>query len=253
MKVIKLGGRVQSDPALVTAVGELWKATPGELCIIHGGGDEISALQKSLGREPKFINGRRITTEDDIDVVRMVLSGSANKRMVSSLASAGIPAVGISGEDGDLLTAEPIDVQKFGRSGRPVSANARLITTLLASGFLPVISPVGTSSTSVTKEALNVNGDDAAAVIAGALGAELWLVADVPGVMDDKRALIDEIDQSAADTLVADGTVNKGMHAKLEAGFLALGKGAASVRIAGLDALSGKGSGTLLSLTPSMK
>ena len=155
-------------------------------------------------------------------------------------------------EDGDLLTAEPIDVEKFGRSGRPVSANARLITTLLGSGFLPVISPVGTSSTSATKEALNVNGDDAAAVIAGALGAELWLVADVPGVMDDKRALIGEIDQSAADLLVADGTVNKGMHAKLEAGFLALARGAASVRIAGLDALSGRGSGTLLSLTPSL-
>lgn len=252
MKVIKLGGRVQSDPALVAVVAELWKAAPAEVCLIHGGGDEISSLQKSLGREPQFVNGRRITTDDDIDLVRMILSGSANKRLVSWLASAGIPAVGISGEDGNLLTAEPIDVEKFGRSGKPVSANPHLVTTLLASGFLPVISPVGTSSTSAAKEALNVNGDDAAAVIAGALGADLWLVADVPGVMDEKRMLIDEIDQSAADALVADGTVNRGMHAKLEAGFLALASGAASVRIAGLDALSGKGSGTLLSLTPSM-
>ena len=252
MKVIKLGGRVQSDPKLVTAVSELWRTTPGDVCIVHGGGDEISALQKLLGKEPKFVNGRRITTDDDIDLVRMILSGSANKRLVSWLSSAGIPAAGISGEDGELLAAEPIDVEKFGRSGKPVSANPKLITTLLGSGFLPVISPVGTSSTSPIKEALNVNGDDAAAVIAGSLGAELWLVADVPGVMDDKRVLIGEIDQSAADALVQDGTVNKGMQAKLEAGFLALASGAASVRIAGLEALSGKGSGTLLSLTPSM-
>ena len=252
MKVIKLGGRVQSDPALVTTVSNLWRANPGDVCIVHGGGDEISSLQKSLGREPRFVNGRRITTDEDIELVRMILSGSANKRLVSWLSSAGIPAVGISGEDGGLLTAEPIDIETFGRSGKPVSANAKLVTALLSSGFLPVISPVGTSSTSETKDALNVNGDDAAAVIAGALGAELWLIADVPGVMDEKRILIDELDQSAADALVSDGTVNRGMHAKLEAGFMALAAGAASVRIAGLEALSGKGSGTMLSLTPSM-
>ena len=252
MKVIKLGGRVQSDPALVTTVSDLWRAKPGDVCIVHGGGDEISSLQKSLGREPRFVNGRRITTDEDIELVRMILSGSANKRLVSWLSSAGMPAVGISGEDGGLLIAEPIDIETFGRSGKPVSANARLITALLSSGFLPVISPVGTSSTSETKDALNVNGDDAAAVISGALGAELWLIADVPGVMDEKRILIDELDQSAADALVSDGTVNRGMHAKLEAGFMALAAGAASVRIAGLEALSGKGSGTMLSLTPSM-
>jgi acetylglutamate kinase len=252
MKVIKLGGRVQSDPALVTTVSDLWRAKPGDVCIVHGGGDEISSLQKSLGKEPKFVNGRRVTTAEDIDLVRMILSGSANKRLVSWLSSAGIPAVGISGEDGGLLTAEPIDVETFGRSGKPVSADPTLITALLSSGFLPVISPVGTSSTSETKDALNVNGDDAAAVIAGALGAELWLIADVPGVMNEERLLIEELDQQGAEALVSDGTVNKGMHAKLEAGFMALAAGAASVRIAGLEALSGKGSGTLLSLTPSM-
>ena len=252
MKVIKLGGRVQSDPALAITVSDLWRAKPGDVCIVHGGGDEISSLQKSLGREPKFVNGRRITTDEDIELVRMILSGSANKRLVSWLSSAGMPAVGISGEDGGLLIAEPIDIETFGRSGKPVSANARLVTALLSAGFLPVISPVGTSSTSETKDALNVNGDDAAAVIAGALGAELWLIADVPGVMDEKRILIGELDQSAADALVSDGTVNRGMHAKLEAGFMALAAGAASVRIAGLEALSGKGSGTMLSLTPSM-
>jgi acetylglutamate kinase len=100
---------------------------------------------------------------------------------------------------------------------------------------------------------LNVNGDDAAAVIAGALGGELWLVADVAGVLDRNRGLIPTLDQAATDALVADGTVNQGMHAKLEAGFAALNYGASAVRIAGLDLLTGKNAGTTLSLTPSMR
>ena len=252
-KVIKLGGRVQSDPRLMHVIADLWRDTPGTICIVHGGGDEISTLQKALGREPKFVNGRRITTGEDIDLVRMVLSGSANKRLVSSLAAAGVNAVGISGEDANLLSAEPIDTEKFGRSGKPVSADVTIITSLLAAGFLPVISPLGTHAESESHEALNVNGDDAAAVIAGALGAELWLIADVAGVLDSNRVLIDFLDQAGTDALVSDGTVNSGMHAKLEAGFNALAAGASGVRIAGLDALSGKGSGTTLSLTPSMK
>ena len=252
MKLIKLGGRVQSDPALASAISEMWKAEPGSVCIVHGGGDEISTLQRSLGREPLFVNGRRITTDEDVELVRMVLSGSANKRLVSLLSSAGVPAVGISGEDGGILSAEPIDAATFGRSGKPVSANPELISVLLAGGFCPVISPVGTDITSADGQALNVNGDDAAAVIAGALGAELWLIADVEGVLGKNRELILSMDQALTDALVADGTVNAGMRAKLEAGFHALAAGAAGVRIAGLGALKGKDTGTLLSLTPSM-
>ena len=223
------------------------------MCIVHGGGDEISLLQRALGREPSFVNGRRITTDDDIELVRMVLSGAANKRLVASLSAAGVPAVGISGEDGRLLSAEPIDVEKFGKSGKPVKAEVQLIEALLTAGFLPVISPVATNHGSPLYEPLNVNGDDAAAVIAAALNAELWLVADVPGVLDENRDLIARLDQQITEALVADGTVNSGMHAKLEAGFAALAGGASAVRIAGIDALIGKGSGTLLSLTPSMR
>jgi acetylglutamate kinase len=132
-----------------------------------------------------------------------------------------------------------------------VTANVELINVLLDGGFCPVISPVGIDVTSTNGQALNVNGDDAAAVIAGALGAELWLIADVAGVLNENRELIPSMDQTLTDTLVADGTVNSGMRAKLEAGFHALAAGASAVRIAGLDALNGKGAGTLLSLTPS--
>ena len=253
MKVVKLGGRIQSDPAHVSAIAHLWKSERGGVCIVHGGGDEISLLQRALGREPSFVNGRRITTDDDIELVRMVLSGAANKRLVATLSAAGVPAVGISGEDGRLLSAEPIDVEKFGKSGKPVKAEVQLIEALLTAGFLPVISPVATNHGSPLYEPLNVNGDDAAAVIAAALNAELWLVADVPGVLDENRDLIARLDQQITEALVADGTVNSGMHAKLEAGFAALAGGASAVRIAGIDALIGKGSGTLLSLTPSMR
>ena len=161
MKVIKLGGRVQSDPALAAALRALWQHEPGSVCVVHGGGDEISSLQRALGREPTFINGRRVTTDEDVDLVRMILSGSANKRLVSSLAEAGLAAVGISGEDASTLVAEPIDREKFGKSGKPVKADTKLIRLLLDSSFIPVISPVATS---VGGEALNVNGDDAAAV-----------------------------------------------------------------------------------------
>lgn len=251
MKVIKLGGRVQSDPALVSGLAGLWRKEPGSFCVVHGGGDEISSLQRALGREPSFVNGRRITTDQDVDLVRMILSGSANKRLVSSLNAAGVTSVGISGEDGGLLLAEPIDIEKFGKSGKPVNADTRLIRLLLEGLFLPVISPVAASSSS-TRDTLNVNGDDAAAVIAAALNAELWLLADVAGVMNDNREVIDELDQSSVYALVTAGTVNSGMRAKLEAGFAALNAGASKVRIAGLEALSGKESGTLLSLTPIM-
>ena len=252
MIVIKLGGRVQSDSALIPAIAKMWRRMPREICIVHGGGDEISSLQRTLGREPLFVNGRRITTNEDIDLVRMVLSGSANKRLVSSLGAAGIPAVGISGEDGGLVAAEPINVREFGRSGKPVSASVDLLTTLLSAGFLPVISPVATDVTSEQGAALNVNGDDTAAVIAAALRAELWLIADVAGVLDANRELMTSLDPIQVDTLVAEGTVNSGMRAKLEAGFDALAAGAANVRITGLNALTGKEMGTLLSLTPSM-
>ncbi|MEO5588304.1 MAG: acetylglutamate kinase [Gemmatimonadaceae bacterium] len=253
IRVIKLGGRVQSDPELAVAIASLWNSSPGGLCIVHGGGDEISGLQRALGREPVFINGRRVTTPADMELVRMVLSGSTNKRLIATLRREGLPAVGISGEDAGLLSAEPIDPEVFGRSGRPVAADTAIINTLLVGGYLPVISPVGVDFTSSTNEPLNVNGDDASALIAAALAAELWLVADVEGVLDADQQLIDHLDEAQVEELVAAGTVNSGMQAKLEAGFEALARGASVVRIVGLAALASNGEGTSLSLTKSMQ
>jgi acetylglutamate kinase len=248
--VVKLGGRVQSDSRLVEAIASTWEKMSGQLCIVHGGGDEISTLQRALGREPSFVHGRRITSAEDVDLVRMVLSGSANKRLVASLSAAGVAAVGISGEDASLLAAEPLE--GFGRSGRPVSADPLIIETLLQAGFLPVVSPVAFDAT-IPGETLNVNGDDAAAVIAAGLGAELLMVSDVAGVKRSDGSVMGSLEPSQVDAMVSDGTINSGMRAKLEAGFDALMRGAAKVRITGLEGLHSKDAGTQLSLTPSMK
>src|SRR5688500_5012160 len=132
----------------------MWESRSGSLCIVHGGGDEVSALQRQLGREPVFIGGRRVTTPEDVDLVRMVLSGRANKRLVAMLSGAGVPAVGISGEDGGLLPAEVIDAERFGRAGRPLNPVTGIIDVLLKSGWLPVVSPVGTDAASPGRDAL---------------------------------------------------------------------------------------------------
>ncbi len=240
MIVIKLGGRVQSDPRLIAVLAARWTAEPGSFCIVHGGGDEVSSLQQQLGRQPSFIDGRRITSEADVELVRMVLSGSANKRLVSGLVAAHVPAVGISGEDAGMLEAVAIDAGKFGRAGRPVSVRKNLIEALLSSGFLPVISPVARDAEASDGAALNVNGDDAAARIAAEMQAELWLIADVDGVMDRDRNILPSLDAGQTGALVSAGVVNRGMHAKLEAGFEALGNGATKVRVAGLGALEEK-------------
>jgi len=120
MRVVKIGGRAQANPQLATMLRDAWQASPGSLCIVHGGGDDMSAMQRALGREPVFVGGRRVTSEGDLELLRMVLSGVVNKRLVNSFLSAGIPAMGISGEDGRLIGAEIVDVKTLGFAGRPV-------------------------------------------------------------------------------------------------------------------------------------
>ena len=246
--VVKLGGRTQSDPALPTALAALWKACDGQLVVVHGGGDQISALQRLRGEEPVFVGGRRVTTEGALELVRMVLSGLANKQLVSALTSIGAPAVGISGEDAALLRAEPIDLETFGFSGTPTQVDTRLIKTLLAAGFLPVVSPVAAHADPSVGGALNVNGDDAAAAIAAALGAsELFLMIDVAGVLDADKQRVPALTLDAARELVASGVAGGGMAAKLDASAQALIGGVVHVRIGDLAALTVPNAGTTVS------
>lgn len=245
---MKIGGRAQGDAQLIV---QLAAATGrGEsLVIVHGGGDEVSALQRRLGLEPQFRGGRRVTSVEDLELVRMVLSGATNKRLVAQLLSAGVRAVGISGEDAAMLTAHVTDPE-FGRVGGAMTAHAVLLTHLWSGGFIPVVSPVGRDADDPHGGGLNVNGDDAAAAVAAALGAdELLLVADVPGVLDDVGATIPELNTAAATALVAKGVAKGGMAAKLEAGMLALRGGVRRVRIGDLRAITDASIGTRLLLS----
>ncbi len=245
--VVKLGGRTQNDPALPAALAQLWKATAQRAVVVHGGGDQISALQRLRGEEPVFIGGRRVTTDTALELVRMVLSGLANKQLVSAVVAEGAPAVGISGEDAGLLRATPIDQATFGWSGTPQSVDPRVAQALLAAGFYPVISPVAAREDATLGGAYNVNGDDAAAAIAAALGAdELFLMADVPGVLDAEKALIPQLTLAEARAMVASGVAGGGMAAKLDACAAALAGGVSRVRIGDLAALTVPEAGTHL-------
>ena len=243
--VVKLGGRTQSDPALPAALVTLFRATPSGVVIVHGGGDQISHLQRLCGEEPAFVGGRRVTTDTALELVRMVLSGLANKQLVSALSAAGASAVGVSGEDASMLRAMPIDRATLGHAGLPASVDTQLLTVLLSHGFLPVISPVATHADATIGGALNVNGDDAAAAIAMALGAsELLLLSDVSGVLDANQQHIDVLSVDDAQALVTAGVAGGGMAAKLDACAAALAGGVQRVRIGNLAALSAPNAGT---------
>ena len=160
----------------------------------------------------------------------MALSGSANKRLVSSLIDAGVAAIGLSGEDGSLLTADPLDPERYGHVGTPSGVNAELLHRIMSAGFLPVVSPVSRSTDRAFGATLNVNGDDAAALhqvleglaIAAALDAEeLLLVSDVAGVLLDEQTVV-SLGPEDAQRLIDDGTARGGMAAKLQAALSAL-------------------------------
>jgi acetylglutamate kinase len=217
MRVIKVGGRAQADPRLAHALASLWRSAPSELVIVHGGGDEVSALQRAVGVEPRFVNGRRVTAPEDIDRLRMALSGLANKRLVAALVAAGADALGLSGEDAALLSAVVAEDGALGAVGTVRAVRVTVLRHLLAAGYLPVISPLSSG--------LNINGDDAAAAIAVALGAdELLFVSDVPAVLP--------------------GGVTGGMHAKMAAATGAAEGGVGRVRIGDLSMLANEDAGT---------
>jgi acetylglutamate kinase len=252
MRVIKIGGRPQLDPALPAAVAAAQRAAPGSLLVVHGGGDEVSTLQRLYGVEARFTGGRRVTSALDLEIIRMALSGSANKRLVSALVDVGVSAIGLSGEDGALLTADPLDPAQYGHVGTPAVVNTALLRHLLGAGYLPVPPPVCRSTPAPTRAPLNVTGDDAAAAIAAALGAdELLLVSDVAGVLLDERPL-PALGPDEAQRLIDDGTARGGMAAKLQAALSALDGGVQRVRISDIAAITDPNRGTVLTRVGSM-
>lgn len=248
-RVVKVGGRVQNDPTLAQQLADVWDAMSRSLVVVHGGGDEVTALQNAFGLTPEFVEGRRVTTARDMELVRMALSGSANKRLVAALVHEGVRAVGISGEDASLLAATPVSAETLGHVGEVQRVNASLIWHLLDGGYLPVISPVSRNVGLELGPTLNVNADDAAAAIAIALEAgELLLISDIPGVLSGGTPLrtlsVDE-----ASKLMAQGTAVGGMAAKLHAAVAAVRGGVVTVRIGDLEALVDGQRGTTITMT----
>jgi acetylglutamate kinase len=245
-RVIKIGGRPQSDPSLPGLIAEVWDALSGAMVIVHGGGPEVSALQTALGITAKFVDGRRVTTAQDLEIVRMALSGTANKRLVSALVREGVRAVGLSGEDASLIAATPVDSGKLGHVGTPQRINASLLLHLIDGGYLPVVSPVSRNIAHELGPALNVNADDAAAAIALAIEAdELLIISDVPGVLvDDEPIAALTLDEARA--LVRDGLASGGMRTKLLASTLAAEGGVKRVRITDLQGINDRARGTLV-------
>jgi len=248
-RVLKIGGRPQADPSLASLIAETWDALSGAMVLVHGGGDDISALQTTLGITSKFVDGRRVTTGQDLELVRMALSGTANKRLVSSLVREGVRAVGLSGEDASLIAATPVDSARLGHVGAPQKINSSLLLHLIDGGYLPVISPVSRNIGHELGPALNVNADDAAAAIAVAIEAEeLVIVSDVPGVMvDDRPAAM--LTLAEARGLVHDGRASGGMRAKLTAAVAAAEGGVKRVRITDLSGIKDRKRGTLVQKT----
>jgi acetylglutamate kinase len=216
------------------------------MVLVHGGGDDISALQTTLGITSRFVDGLRVTTAQDLELVRMALSGTANKRLVSLLVREGVRAVGLSGEDASLIAATPIDSGRLGHVGAPQKINCSLLLHMIDGGYLPVISPVSRNIGHELGPALNVNADDAAAAIAVAIDAhELLIVSDVAGVMVDDEPVA-SLSIAEARGLMQDGRASGGMRAKLAAAITAVEGGVNRVRITDLGGIKNRERGTFV-------
>lgn len=238
--VLKVGGNEVDEPAWVARFARAVAARGGRLVVVHGGGKEVTALQRLLGAEPEWRDGLRVTSDEAMRVVAMVLSGLVNKRLAAALVSAGVDAVGISGEDGGLLRARLAAGGSMGRTGEIEAVRADLLHVFLGQGLVPVVSPV---SRGPDGAALNVNADDAAAALAAALGAaELLFVSNVAGVLS-AGAVLEGVDADEVEALIADGTAAGGMAPKLRAAARA-SNGVGRVRIGGLEMLDDPGAGT---------
>jgi acetylglutamate kinase len=239
--VAKIGGNEIDDARWLDRLARAvaMRATP--LILVHGGGREVSELQRTLGAEPEWRDGLRVTTPEALRAVSMVLSGLVNKRLAALLLGAGVEAVGISGEDGALLVAEPARGGELGLTGEIRTVKPQLLLSLLESGYVPVVSPV---SRGPQGGPLNVNADDAAAAVAaGVAAARFLLVSNIPGVLDGE-AVLAQVGADAVEELIASGIASGGMAPKLRAAARAAAAGVADVRIGGLELLTGEGAGT---------
>ena len=241
--VIKYGGHAMADPELKRAFARqivLLQYVGIQVTVVHGGGPQINTVLKQMGIVPNFVEGKRITDEQTLDVVEMVLSGVVNKEIVNLITIEGGKAVGLSGKDAGLLRAEKLylkrnagdgndDLIDLGLVGEVSAVNTEIIDTVEAKGFVAVIAPLGVDSDGVT---YNINADTVASAIAGSLAAEkLIILTDEAGVIDKDRNLISSIEDKRINTLIETGAVTGGMIPKLECCRSALNRGVKKTHI----------------------
>ena len=255
--VVKYGGNAMINPELKQQVMEdivlLWLIGV-KIVLVHGGGPEINDLMKRLGKVPEFVNGLRVTDKETIDIVEMVLAGKVNKTLVNLLGTYGGQAVGLSGMDGKMIECTMKD-PALGYVGAIQKVNVAPITDLLEKNYIPVISTVGCDNEG---NLYNINGDTAAAFIAGALGAErLIMMTDIDGILrdkDDPTTLIRELTVPEAKKLYDEGIVSGGMIPKVDCCIEAIGHGVKNVVIMDgrvphaivMELLTDEGAGTMI-------
>lgn len=232
--VIKYGGNAMVNEHLKQQVMEdivlLWLIGV-KVVLVHGGGPEINELMGRLNKKPEFIDGLRVTDKETVDIVQMVLAGKVNKTLVNLLEMKGGKAIGLSGMDGRLIEAKFKD-ERLGFVGEITKIHINPVIDLLEKGYIPVISTIGCDKKG---NAYNINGDTAAAYIAGALGAErLIMMTDIAGILrdkDDDSSLIPEITVTQAKQLYDEGVISGGMIPKVDCCITAIDQGVKNVVI----------------------
>jgi len=265
--VVKYGGHAMGDAALGKAFAQdiaLLKQSGVNPIVVHGGGPQIGAMLSKMGIESRFEGGLRVTDEQTVEIVEMVLAGSINKEIVALINAEGEWAIGLCGKDGNMVYAEKAHktftdpdsnierVLDLGFVGEPVEVDRTLLDLLAKSEMIPVLAPVAPGRDGHT---YNINADTFAGAIAGAVEASrLLFLTDVPGVLDKDKKLIDELTVSEARALIADGTISGGMIPKVETCIEAIDRGVKGVVILNgktphavlLELFTAHGAGTLL-------
>ena len=242
--VIKYGGHAMVDDELKDKFAQdvvMMKYIGINPVVVHGGGPQIGNFLSKLGKESKFVQGMRITDKETMDIVEMVLVGKVNKEIVGLINRHGGNAVGLSGKDGNLISAEkyllsedkakhtPSEIIAIGLVGKVKTINSQLILSLTQNGFIPIIAPTGIGDAG---ETYNINADIVAGEIAAALQAEkLLLLTDVQGVMNKDKQLINTMNGKKALKLIDDGVVEGGMFPKVKCCLKALKAGVKKAHI----------------------
>ncbi|GAB4482517.1 MAG: acetylglutamate kinase [Thermodesulfovibrionales bacterium] len=242
--VVKYGGAAQTRDDLKESFAKdivMMNYIGIRTVIVHGGGPKISAMMERLGKRPEFVHGQRVTDQETMDIVEMVLGGLINKEIVSLINRNGGRAVGLSGKDGGLICAQKKLIKKvtaetgvseiidLGLVGEVTQIAPAVIDSLDAEGFIPVIAPIGVGTHG---EALNINADFVAAAVASALKAEkLILLTDVAGLLDKKGRIISTLKKGQVPKLMKDGTISGGMIPKVQACLSSIDAGVGKTHI----------------------